>query len=137
MGHIILTWLGIHYRGKPKSEIIEKINKLSPPSAENVVRVFIASLAPALRTRDETVFNWIKHAAEPWSPESLSEALAVHELDGAEPSFEGLDVQGTITEIEEAFGGIIIVEDGNVKFSVGLLLRRLLERGQRQWFSIY
>jgi ankyrin repeat protein len=114
---IILTWLSIHHRGKPRSEIADKISKLSPPTAENVVRVFIISLAPALRTRAETVFNWIKNAAEPWSPESMTEALAVRELDGGEPSFEDLDVQGTMNEIEEAFGGIIVLKNGNVQFS--------------------
>ena len=122
LGRIILTWLGLHHRGKPKSDIEDKISRLSPPTAENVVRVFIASLAPpALRTRVETVFNWVKHAAEPWSPESLTEALAVHELGGGggEPSFEDLDVEGTMSEIEEAFGGILVVtlKDGDVKFS--------------------
>jgi ankyrin repeat protein len=114
---IILTWLSIHHRGKPRSEIADKISKLSPPTAENVVRVFITSLAPALRTRAETVFNWIKNAAEPWSPESMTEALAVRELDGGEPSFEDLDVQGTMSEIEEAFGGIIVLKNGDVQFS--------------------
>jgi ankyrin repeat protein len=117
LGRIILTWLGIHHRGKPRSEIADKISKLSPPTAENVVRLFIVSLVPTLRTRVETVFNWVKIAAEPWSPESLTEALVVRELDGGEPTFEDLDVQGTMSEIEEACGGIIALIDGDVKFS--------------------
>ncbi|KAK4234505.1 ankyrin repeat-containing domain protein [Achaetomium macrosporum] len=118
LGRVILTWLGIHHRGKPRPKIAEMINKLSPLTAENIVRVFIASLAPTLRTRVETVFNWVKNAAEPWSPESLTEALAVYESDGGrQPSFEDVDAEGTMSEIEDALGGIITVKDGDVRFS--------------------
>ncbi|KAK4244200.1 hypothetical protein C7999DRAFT_44090 [Corynascus novoguineensis] len=102
---------------KPKSDIADQIRRLSPPTAENVVRVFVAALPSCLRSRAETVFNWVKHAAEPWSPESLAEALAIYESKLGEPSFEDLDVDATIREVEEAFGGIITVKDGDVKFS--------------------
>ncbi|KAL2192491.1 putative ankyrin repeat protein [Corynascus similis CBS 632.67] len=117
LGRIILTWLGVHHRGKPKSEIADQIRRLSPPTAENVARVFVAALPSCLRSRAETVFNWVKHAAEPWSPGSLAEALAIYESKFGEPSFEDLDVDATIREVEEAFGGIITVKDGDVKFS--------------------
>lgn len=122
LGHIILTWLGLHHRGKPRYNISDQIGRLSPPTAENVVRVFISSLdSLALRTRVETVFNWVKHAAEPWSSESLVEALTVYELRGGEGEtcFEDLDVDSTMTEITDALGGILQVSlsDGDVKFS--------------------
>jgi ankyrin repeat protein len=117
LGRIILSWLGSHLRGKPRSEITDKISRLLPPTAENLVRVFITSLAPTVRTRAETVFNWVKHAAEPWSPESLTEALAVYESGGQALSFDDLDVEGTMREIEGALGGIITSAGGDVKFS--------------------
>ncbi len=117
LGRIILTWLATHHRGKPRSGIAITISKLSPPNAENLVQGFVACLAPALRKRAETVFNWVKHAAEPWSPSSLVEALAVHECDGAELSFYDLDVEATMSELDEAFGGIISLEGSDVKFS--------------------
>ncbi len=117
LGRVILAWLTVHHRGKPRSEIAERIRTLSPPTAETVVRVFVASLAPSRRTWAETVFNWVKIAAEPWSPGALTEALAVHELGAQEPLFEDLDVEATMSEIEESFCGIVTVKGGDVKFS--------------------
>ncbi|TAQ90941.1 hypothetical protein B7494_g700 [Chlorociboria aeruginascens] len=117
LGRIVLAWLGNHHHGKPKSEIADKISKLLPPTTENTVQVFISSLAPGLQSRAEQVFNWVKHASEPWSPESLVEALAVHEFPNEEPSLKDLDIEGTMSDIEEAFGGIIAVKNRDVKFS--------------------
>jgi ankyrin repeat protein len=117
LGRIILNWLGFHHRGSARSEIADKITRLSPVTEENIVRVFIASLTPVLRTRVETVFNWVKHAAEPWSPEALIEALAVHDSGGGAPSLDDLDVEGTMREIEEALGGIITQKGGDIRFS--------------------
>ncbi|RYP51143.1 hypothetical protein DL768_003490 [Monosporascus sp. mg162] len=117
LGHIILTWLGKYHRGKPKSQVADKINNISPVTAQNIVQVFISSLAPWLQPRAKNVFNWVKHASEPWSPESLVEALAVYESRDEEPSFNDLDVEGTMSDIEEVFGGIIIVKNRDVKFS--------------------
>ncbi|RYP78211.1 hypothetical protein DL771_000688 [Monosporascus sp. 5C6A] len=117
LGHIILTWLGNCHRGKPKSQVADKINKISPVTAENIVQVFISCLAPWLQPRARNVFNWVKHASEPWSPESLVEALAVYESRDEEPSFNDLDVEGTMSDIEETFCGIITVKNRDVKFS--------------------
>ena len=117
LGRIILTWLAAQHRGKPRSRIAIAIGKLSPPTADNLVQNFVACLTPALRIRAETVFNWVKHAAEPWSPESLTEALAVHEFDGAELSFDDLDVEATMSELDQVFGGIISLKGSDVKFS--------------------
>jgi ankyrin repeat protein len=117
LSRIILTWLETHLHGKPRDRIADVVRKLTPATTENIVKVFIASLDPMLRSRAETVFNWIKYAAEPWSPEALTEALAVHDSGSKEPSLHDLDVERTVAEIEEAFGGIIIVKDRSVKFS--------------------
>jgi len=122
LGRIILDWLGLHHRGKPSWAIAESISSLLPPTAENVVRGFIASLdSPALRRRAELAFNWVKHAAEPWSRKSLTQALTVYELGGNELglSFEDLDVEGIMSEIEGALAGILTATPhaGDVKFS--------------------
>lgn len=77
LGLIILTWLRNSFHGWPTSEIAFKISALSPPTAENIVRIIVSSLTPELRVRTENIFNWVKHAMEPWSTESIAEALAV------------------------------------------------------------
>ncbi|KAI0119519.1 putative ankyrin repeat protein [Daldinia grandis] len=117
LGHIILAWLGNHSRGRPQREIADTISRLFPPTAENIVQVFTSLLEPKLQSRIKNIFSWIKHAAEPWSPESLAQALMVHEFHGEEPSFKNLDVEGIISEIEDALGGLITVTDRNVRFS--------------------
>lgn len=105
LGHIILTWLRNQARGGLESEIGDMIDRLLPPTIDNIVYEFVTSLEPRLQTRATNAFNWVKHAAEPWSPASLVEAL------------NGLDVKGTMQHIEKVFGGIIIVKNGDVKFS--------------------
>ncbi|RYP16723.1 hypothetical protein DL765_004959 [Monosporascus sp. GIB2] len=117
LGHIILTWLGNYHRGKPKSQVADRISNISPATAENIVQVFISCSAPWLQSRAKNVFNWVKYASEPWSPESLVEALAVYESRDEEPSFNDLDVEGTMSDIEEVFGGIITIKNRDVKFS--------------------
>ncbi|KAI1654117.1 putative ankyrin repeat protein [Daldinia decipiens] len=117
LGHIILEWLGNFTRGRPQCEIANIINRLFPPTAENIVQVFTSLLEPKLQSRIKNIFNWVKHAAEPWSPESLIQALMVHESHGGEPSFKDLDIEGMIGDIEDALGGIITVTDRNVRFS--------------------
>ncbi|KAI1370783.1 putative ankyrin repeat protein [Hypoxylon crocopeplum] len=117
LGHIILTWLRNYHRGKPRSEIADKINELSPATAENIVQVFVSSLIPELQPIAERVFNWVKHASEPWSPEALAEALAVHEFHDEGPLLNDLDGESMMSDIEAAFGGIIIVKNRDVRFS--------------------
>ncbi|KAK6952058.1 hypothetical protein Daesc_006587 [Daldinia eschscholtzii] len=117
LGRIVLAWLGNSPRRKPEPNIANKINRLYPLTAENIVRVFIDSLEPLLQSRARNAFNWIKHAAEPWSPESLVQALMVHELHGEDSHFGDLDTGGVMSDIEEAFAGIITVTDRNVRFS--------------------
>ncbi|UKZ69142.1 uncharacterized protein TrAtP1_010151 [Trichoderma atroviride] len=64
---------------------------------ENTINVFISSLKPERRQRAKNVFNWIKHAAEPWTPESLAEAIVVYEC--------------------AEFRRMIIVQNHNIRFS--------------------
>lgn len=117
LGHVILTWLENYPHGKPKSEIATRINELWPPTAENIVHVIISSLSPELRERAKNVFNWVKYALEPWSAESLAEALAVFYAPDQEPCFADRNTQDFIKEIAASFCGIIIVKGNDIKFS--------------------
>ncbi|KAI2472567.1 putative ankyrin repeat protein [Annulohypoxylon bovei var. microspora] len=117
LGHIILTWVENNHRGQPKLEIAEQIGKLYPPTTENIVQVVISSLEPRLQLRAKNVFNWVKHALEPWSTESLADALSVYESHDDEPSFNDIDVDIMMGEIEKALSGIITINNRDVKFS--------------------
>lgn len=117
LGHAILTWLENYPRGRPKSEIATRINELWPPTAETIVHVIISSISPELRERAKTVFNWVKYALEPWSAESLAEALAVFYAPDQEPCFIDLHTEDFIKEIAASLCGIIIVKGNDVKFS--------------------
>ncbi|KAL7940994.1 putative ankyrin repeat protein [Trichoderma barbatum] len=119
LGHIILNWLKGFSRGWPKSDIGSKINDLLPVTAENTTRVIISSLSPERKTRAEKIFNWVKHAIEPWTLESLSEALAVDEFYDKEPCFSDIDTQALAAEISQAFCGIVLIKNRDVKFSHG------------------
>ncbi|PNP58298.1 hypothetical protein THARTR1_01813 [Trichoderma harzianum] len=116
IGHCVLNWLGGLPRGKPKSEIANIIHNLSPATAENTVLVMVSSLGPERKSRAEKIFNWVKHAAEPWTLESLSEALVVDEFFDREPCLSDGDPQGLAAEIADSFGGIITIKNRDVKF---------------------
>jgi ankyrin repeat protein len=118
LAHIVLDWLGSQPRGVTKvGEIAEKLCLLSPPTPAKLVQLIISSLPLETQIRSMTAFNWIKHAAEPWSPESLAEALCIYECTGAEPNFDDLYMESITRALEEAFSGIIIINDRNVRFS--------------------
>ncbi|KAL6690544.1 putative ankyrin repeat protein [Trichoderma pleuroticola] len=115
IGHCILNWLGGLPRGKPKSEIANIIHNLSPATAENTVLVMVSSLGPERKSRAEKIFNWVKHAAEPWTLESLSEALVVDEFFDREPCLSDSDPQGLAAEIADSFGGIITIKNRDLR----------------------
>ncbi|EMT68838.1 hypothetical protein FOC4_g10004928 [Fusarium odoratissimum] len=77
----------------------------------------MSSIEPSIKIKAETSFDWIKHAAEPLSPEALIDALAVHMTDDKDIVLEDLDKEAEMAELIKAFGGIITVENGDVKFS--------------------
>lgn len=115
-----MKWLRKYNRGVPKSKITDKINKMSPVNEENIVQIVISSSELKHQLRPQDIFNWIKHASEPWTPEALIEALAVHGClgeGGEEPSFDDLDPAGFMSDIEEAFCGIIIIKNRDIMFS--------------------
>lgn len=123
LGFIILRWLGNYRRGAAKSEIADLIRQLSPVTVENTVSVFVSSLRNEDQSMMKTLYNWIKYAAEPWTAESLSEALAIHQQLSseitveAEPSIDDVHPSDLILNIEQAFGGIIVILNRDIKFS--------------------
>lgn len=112
-----MNWLGDYPRGRPRSEIATRINKLLPLTTQNIVHVIVSCLTSELREKAENVFNWIKYALEPWSAEALAEALTVFYSPDQEPCFIDLHTEDLIQEIVDSFFGIIVVKDNNVKFS--------------------
>lgn len=123
LGFVILRWLGNRRRGASKSEIVELLKQLSPITVANTVRVVISSLTIEDQSRAKNIFNWIKYAAEPWTAESLSEALTVQQQLSEETAGEkellinSVDLQDYLLGIEQAFGGIIVFVNRDIKFS--------------------
>ncbi|UKZ59554.1 uncharacterized protein TrAtP1_000855 [Trichoderma atroviride] len=123
LGFVILRWLGNYRRGASKSEIAELLRQLSPVTVENTVRVIISSLRNKDQSRAKNIYNWIKYAAEPWTAESLSEALTIQQqlsedsTVGKEPFLNDVDPQDLVLSIEKVFGGIIIILNRDIKFS--------------------
>ncbi|KAJ8131775.1 hypothetical protein O1611_g1848 [Lasiodiplodia mahajangana] len=117
LGTIILTWLGNYHQDKQDSEIANKIAALTPVTSEHIVQVFFFSMHPQIQPRAARVFNWIKHASEPWSEESLVDALTVYEVGGDNFSSVSKSIKTTLADIIIGFGGIIIIENRDIKFS--------------------
>ncbi|KAH7120549.1 ankyrin repeat protein [Dactylonectria macrodidyma] len=116
LAHAVLCWLENFRRGVPISRISHTIDTLLSATVESLAQVFIDVLSAEDQPRARNLFNWIKHAAEPWTPESLAEALAVHDCVGEEPTFEDLDPAEMITWVEKAFGGLITVRGRDIGF---------------------
>ncbi|KAF4951589.1 hypothetical protein FGADI_7364 [Fusarium gaditjirri] len=117
LGHLVLAWLGSSLRGSSKQGIAATIKSLLPISAKAIVGVLMSSLEPSIKIKAEAAFDWIKHAAEPLSPEALVEGLKVHMIDDKELVLEDLDKEAEMAELIKALGGIVTVENGDVKFS--------------------
>ncbi|KAF4333733.1 ankyrin repeat [Fusarium beomiforme] len=114
---LVVEWLTSNHRGANKDEIAAIIQSLCPATASNITKVFIEHLPPLLREKAETAFNWIKHAVEPWSADALVEALALHSNPDKKLCLSDLDKQAEMDELVKALGGIITVENLDVKFS--------------------
>ncbi|KAF5709137.1 ankyrin repeat [Fusarium globosum] len=116
VARLLLRWLTFWHRGKNKAEISSIIASLSPANADNIVKVFIEHLPPVLQEKAKTAFHWIQHAMEPWSADALVEALTLYASPDEEPSLFDLDKKAQIDELTSALGGIITVENHDVKF---------------------
>ncbi|KAK1244948.1 hypothetical protein MKX08_004577 [Trichoderma sp. CBMAI-0020] len=122
LGFVILRWLGNYRRGASKSEIVELLRQLSPVTVDSTVCVIISSLRIEDQSRAKDIYNWVKYAAEPWTAESLSEALTVQQqlskeaTAEKEPLLNDVDPQDLVLSIEQVFGGIIIM-NRDIKFS--------------------
>ncbi|KAH6999463.1 ankyrin repeat protein [Ilyonectria destructans] len=117
LGRVILTWLENNGRGTPRSELEAVIGKLSPVSAQSAVQGFVDFLPPERRQRARNVFNWVKHAAEPWTAGSLAQAIAISESPEQDAKLDQLDPAGLMSWVDQVFGGIITIRHGEVRFS--------------------
>ncbi|KAF9768543.1 hypothetical protein IL306_014142 [Fusarium sp. DS 682] len=117
LAHLVVEWLTSRHQSSDKNEIATVIQSLSPATASNIAQVFIEYLPYHLREKAETAFNWIKHAVEPWSTDALIESLAIHASPDKKPRLCGLDKEAEMDELVNALGGIITVENHDVKFS--------------------
>ncbi|KAI1022042.1 hypothetical protein LB504_007370 [Fusarium proliferatum] len=117
LAHLVLAWLGSSFRGASKQVIAAAVKSLLPISVKRVVGVFLSSLEPSIKAKAEIAFDWIKHAAEPLSPEALIEALQIHMTDDEDLVLEDLDKEAEMAELIKAFCGIVTIENGDVKFS--------------------
>jgi len=116
--NIGLCWLERNHRGKTKHQIRDSIEKLFPPTPKNLLHAIISSTLPHSQDKVRSVFDWVRHAAEPWSCEALCQALAMRKTTAEEgPNFDDLDVKSTISGIVDTFCGILEIRDGEVRFS--------------------
>ncbi|KAL6918825.1 hypothetical protein FSST1_002851 [Fusarium sambucinum] len=113
---LIIQWLASRHRDKNDDEINSVIASLSPMTASNITMVFMEHLPRVLRQRAETAFNWIQHAVEPWSADALIEALALQASPNKESCLFDLDKQVEIMQLIKALGGIITLENDDIKF---------------------
>ncbi|KAI6760874.1 hypothetical protein HG530_009734 [Fusarium avenaceum] len=117
LGGIIITWLESCHRGCSKNKIAATIDKLSSVTVKTVINAILSTLTTSLKVKSETAIDWIRHAAEPWSPEALVEALKVYMSPNEETCLDDLDNEAEIAELEKALCGIITIENHNVTFS--------------------
>ncbi|KAI1387300.1 ankyrin repeat protein [Hypoxylon trugodes] len=116
LGYSILKWLDHGRRGISKSWIGCVLKDMAHVSPQNLMNAFLSSLSPEKKAWAKDVFHLVKYAAEPWSPEALVEALAVRES-SEEFSLDDLDSSRLTEELDHIFGGMIVVDGRDVKFS--------------------
>lgn len=110
LGFGLIRWLASRKKGLTKNHTKKAIHQLSTPSTGSLIRVILSCVHETeRRKRAGLVFNWIKHAAEPWTVDALAEAVALAftpPSDDCAP-FEDLDTSELIRDIEDDFGGIL------------------------------
>lgn len=117
LGHRIIDWLGDYGRRAAKiADIGEEISKLRPVTPENVLRVFIESQPRRRQNLGHRACQWVKYAMEPFTIEALGHAITAVAL-YPRSSPENFDHARLAEGISSIFCGIIIIENGEVKFS--------------------
>lgn len=112
VGFGLMGCLASHRRGLTKEHIKETIHRLSKPSAEKLLQATISCVHETeRRKRAGLVFNWVKHAAEPWTVDALAEAVTLaftHPGNDCAP-YEDLNSSDLVRELIADFGGILVV----------------------------
>lgn len=117
LAQLALAWLEMPSHSGGADTAQARVNTLSPLTSANIVRCIMATVPSEIQSRAKLAFNRIKHAAEPWSPEALAEALVIYESSDAEPILGHLNTDRIIRDLVQSLGGIITVYDRNVKLS--------------------
>ncbi|KAI8673255.1 hypothetical protein NCS55_00644700 [Fusarium keratoplasticum] len=113
----IIDWLGDYGRRAARiADIGEEISKLHPVTPENVLRVFIESQPKRRQLLGDRAYQWAKYAMELFTIEALGHAIAAVTL-YPRSSPENFDHARLAEDISSIFCGIIIIENGDVKFS--------------------
>jgi len=121
---ILINFLTHGNRCESSRVLADRVSKLSPATATSIVQAVHSSLKSEFRFSFENAFNLVKHAAEPWSPESLREALTIITMAGDSDSNDMLeqlplgDLEGedTIILLQQLSCGILVVTGRDVKF---------------------
>lgn len=121
---ILVTFLTHGNRGEPRRVLADRVSKLLPATAISIVQAVHSSLKFESRTNFENAFNLVKHAGEPWSPESLRDALTIIKIAGesdcSDPleqlTPEDLEGEDMISLVQQLSYGILLVTGRDVKF---------------------
>lgn len=116
LGHAILSWLSAYRPGNPKSGVEAVLRKMAPVTPQNLVNAFIGALALERQDWARTVYRWVKYAAEPLTLEILAQALALSLSQDGEVSVADVDRAGLQHDLDQYFGGLIVVDGRDIKF---------------------
>ncbi|KAK1762661.1 ankyrin repeat-containing domain protein [Phialemonium atrogriseum] len=116
LGRAILSWLSSYRPGNPKAGVEAVLRKMAPVTPQNLVNAFLGALAPERQDWARTVYRWVKYAAEPLTLEMLAQALALSLSQDGEVSVADVDRAGLQHDLDQYFGGLIVVDGRDIKF---------------------
>ena len=115
LGYLMLNWLRDFRCGGPAAEL-NNIVKPSPLTPQNLVNFFIGCLPPQRQQWAKQVYCWVKFSAEPLTVEALCHAVAVS-ISPQDPLLDDIQYGHIVRDVQEIFGGIVIIDGLDVKFS--------------------
>ncbi|KAK0631157.1 ankyrin repeat-containing domain protein [Bombardia bombarda] len=123
LGHAILNWLAACRRGTPKAKFVSIIQTLksAPITVEGVLGAFCKFVGPDEKKWAAAVLAWVRYAAEPLTAPMLAQAVAFslsHNSDIPDSvCIVDIDGNGFPQDLERAFGGLVVVDGRDIKFS--------------------
>ncbi|KAM0368712.1 hypothetical protein ACHAPY_011291 [Fusarium culmorum] len=117
-GYVILQWLDNFGRGAPLANIAAALERLRPVAADTISKEIFGGLSNERRVWSLKVYQWVRHAKEPFTFKALGEALASsHDSEDSSTAILDFDYMNLEDELQRCFSGIIVIEGGEVKFS--------------------